>query len=264
MDAARIRQNLRSFARRVFTPRKVAAYAVAFALYVFAVVRDTWVTNVAWPVMQSWWRLLNQRPLGVFGWLFLLVVVSSLLWAALDPVRLWRERRQTESVDSIEKRIRQEVRNEMEVERARELLLGEPLALFEHAAELLRRIQRHLETKGHYGNEALLGNADRLTDAYAGCTKALNANSLSEVQSSLRNLYECVSPVIRDINRFRRAYPDLEESFLNAPGEIHTLARLKESHEKLLANTRLLANRSPYKGLSVKVREDFDNIGVGY
>jgi hypothetical protein len=150
----------------------------------------------------------------------------------------------------------------MEVERARELLLGDPLALFEHAGELLRRIQRHLEAAGHYGNEALLGNADRVRDAHARATKALNGSSLSEVQAALRNLYECVSPVIRDINRFRRTYPELVATVLDAPGELHSLTKLKECHAKLLANTRLLANRTSYTGLAVKVRDDLDNIGV--
>ena len=254
---------MRQAARRFFTPGKVVAYVTTFALYVFTQVRDNWVSTVAWPTIQAWWRTLNQRPLGVFGWIFLITVVVAFVWAAFDPIRLWRERRKTVNAEDIEKRLRKEITNEMEVERARELLLGEPIRVCEHSVELLRRIQRHLQQQGHYGHEALSSQADRLREAHASLTKSLNGNSLTDVQAAIQHVYECLGPVIGSINKFRVKYPEVEGSVLNPPHETHTLTRLLEAHAAIVKNSRLLAERSAYTGLSVRVREDFDRIGLG-
>jgi hypothetical protein len=211
-----------------------------------------------WSVFWGWLSEFSKRPLREGALVVLVVTLLAVIWVAIDPIRLIRERRGRESVADMEKRIRRQVREEMEISRMRELWLGNPQSACELAERLLEMIAEDLRKQGVLGAQLYVDRAAKLGDGYKRFAATLSRESLAEAKVAYEETIQLYGTCVASIHECLDAHPQLKDRLETSDG-MTMIDRLKAYHADMAEKTTQLSKRLLQVGTSA-VREDVERI----
>lgn len=230
-------ERIQAFTRRHLTWRRIVLIAAAI------------VEEVGWgyglAFLGRFWEVVvafGNRPLREGGAVLVLFLALALLWVAIDPIGQWRRR-----VSVSRKLIEAGLRDEMEVERARELWTNDVEQAIQTLASLTYRLATHTREKGHLGSPLFARQSEALTEAQRIVAASLDPRetSLTHLQERLGTLVTRYWECARALEECFRADPSLHAA-LNDESQTRSIDHWEKLHPAFALMINSLNRRSTY------------------